>query len=66
MDQNNPSCFRFGVSHFCPLCKSKHLIKSGKTTNGKNRNCCKECFKRFITEYTYKTYQSNIMPLYKQ
>ena len=59
MDQNNPSCSRFGASHFCPVCKSEHLIKSGKTGTGKQRYCCKECGKRFITNYTYQAYQTN-------
>ena len=59
MDQNNPSCFRFGVSHFCPICNSVNLIKSGKTGTGKQRYCCKECGKRFITEYSYQAYQPN-------
>ena len=59
MDQNNPSCFRFGVSHFCPVCNSVNLIKSGKTGTGKQRYCCKECGKRFITEYSYHAYQPN-------
>ena len=60
MNENNPLCSRFGVSHTCPICKSDKLIKSGKTTNGKQRYCCQKCNKRFITEYTYKAYQSNI------
>src|ERR1035437_5876156 len=60
MTENNPSCIRFGVSHFCPVCKSNQLIKSGKTATSKQRYCCKECNKRFITEYTYKAYQYNI------
>ena len=41
----------------CPICQSNQLIKSGKTGNGKQRYCCKECSKRFITEFTYKAYQ---------
>ena len=60
MNENNPSCFRFGVNHTCPICKSDKLIKSGKTTNGKQRYSCRECNKRFITEYTYKAYEPNI------
>jgi len=35
MNENNHSCFRFGVSHICPKCKSDKLIKSGKTVTGK-------------------------------
>jgi len=59
MYQNNPSCSRFGVSHFCTVCHSENLIKSGKTATGKQRYCCKECGKRFITNYTYQAYQTN-------
>lgn len=35
------------------------MIKSGKTATGKQRYCCKECGKRFITEYSYQAYQPN-------
>jgi insertion element IS1 protein InsB len=37
-----------------------NLIKSGKTATGKQRYCCKECHKRFIINYSYNAYQSNI------
>ena len=59
MEENTSSCIKFGVSHTCPMCKSDKLIKSGKTTNGKQRYCCKECSKRFITDYTYNAYRSD-------
>ncbi|MEI6752538.1 MAG: IS1 family transposase [Paludibacter sp.] len=59
MNENNPSCSRFGVSYTCPTCKSTKLIKSGKTTNGKQRYCCKECSKRFIINYSYNAYSSD-------
>jgi len=62
MDQNNPSCSRFGVSYFCPVCKSEFLIKSGKTATDKQRYCCKDCGKRFITDYTYQACQTNTNP----
>jgi IS1 family transposase len=35
------------------------LIKSGITTNGKQRYCCKKCNKRFIVNYCYNAYQSD-------
>jgi insertion element IS1 protein InsB len=57
MNENNLSYSRFGVSHFCLACKSENLIKSGKTVNGKQRYCCKECCKRFIRHYSYNAYQ---------
>lgn len=59
MNQSSPSCIRFGVSYFCPVCKSENLIKSGKTANGKQRYCCKECCKRLIIHYTYNACQPN-------
>jgi insertion element IS1 protein InsB len=66
MNENNPSCSRFGVSHFCPVCKSIHLIKSGKTATGKQRYSCKNCDKRFITEYTYLAYKSDLSRLLRK
>jgi hypothetical protein len=36
-----------------------NLIKSGKTGTGKQRYCCKECGKRFITEYSYQACHPN-------
>jgi len=30
-----------------------------KTASGKQRYCCKECGKRFITDYSYNAYQPN-------
>ena len=59
MEENTSSCIKFGVSHFCPVCKSENLIKSGRTTNGKQRYSCKKCSKRFITNYSYNAYQPN-------
>ncbi len=59
MNESSPSCSRFGVSHQCPICKSENLIKSGITTNGKQRYCCKVCSKRFITNYSYNACKPN-------
>ncbi len=53
MKANSPSCIKFGVSYFCPVCGSVHLKKDGRTSNAKQRYKCKECSKRFITEYSY-------------
>jgi IS1 family transposase len=50
MRENSPSCIRFGVSHFCPVCKSEHLIKSGKTANGKQR------YRYLITKKLHNTH----------
>jgi len=59
MNENHPSCSKFGVRYACTICKSDKLIKSGKTATGKQRYCCKECSKRFITDYSYNAYQPN-------
>ena len=58
MTENKPSCSKLSVSHTCPICKSDKLIKSGRTGAGKQRYC-KECGKRFITDYSYNAYQPN-------
>jgi insertion element IS1 protein InsB len=60
MIENYPSCSRFGVSYSCPTCKSTQLIKSGKTATEKQRYCCKECSKRFIIDYSYQAYKTDI------
>jgi hypothetical protein len=41
MYQHAVSCFRFGVNNICVYCSSDNLIKSGKTTNQKQRFKCK-------------------------
>ncbi|MDR1678976.1 MAG: IS1 family transposase [Prevotellaceae bacterium] len=53
MKENSPSCIRFGVCYFCPVCRSADLSKDGRTANDKQRYKCKKCSKRFITEYSY-------------
>ena len=56
-EKNDHSCIRFGVSHFFPNCKSESFIKNGRTTNGKQRYCCKVCVKWFIVNDTYNAYR---------
>jgi len=60
MKEKDISCIRFGVGYFCPVCKSEHLIMSGKTANEKQRYQCKNCGKRFLAEYTYNAYKTNV------
>ena len=60
MVEKDISCIRFGVSYFCPACRSEHLIKSGKTATGKQRYQCKNCEKRFLAAYTYNAYKSDV------
>lgn len=60
MNKHNHSCFRFGAGHFCPVCKSDNLIKSGVTGNKKQRYKCKKCGRKFLTEYCYNACQSYI------
>ena len=52
-------CSRLGVEFQCPHCHSNNVIKSGKSSTGKQRYRCKHCQKRFITDYTYKAYLPN-------
>ncbi|MCL1943011.1 MAG: hypothetical protein FWF54_05625 [Candidatus Azobacteroides sp.] len=59
MGEKGISCIRFGVGYFCRACKSEYLIKSGKTTNDKQRYQCKNCGKRFLAEYTYNAYKTD-------
>lgn len=59
MNNLDTSCFRFGDGYKCPVCQSYHLVKNGKTGNGKQRYQCKYCRKRFITDYTYKAYRTD-------
>jgi insertion element IS1 protein InsB len=60
MYQNVESCIRFGVKNICMYCSCDNLIKSGKTTNEKQRYLCKNCGNRFIENYTYQAYQPQI------
>lgn len=53
-------CSRLGVEFCCPHCKSGSVIKSGKNSTGKQRYSCKQCHKRFITDYNYKAYKQDI------
>jgi len=58
-NENTTSCIRCGDSYKCPVCKSDHLVKNGKTKAGKQRYSCKECNKRFITNYSYNACKPN-------
>ncbi|MFC2665816.1 MAG: IS1 family transposase [Prevotella histicola] len=44
----------------CPHCHSNNIVKSGKSSTGKQRYRCKNCRKHFISDYTYKAYLPNI------
>ena len=59
MNENRTSYIRCGDSYKCPVCKSEHLVKNGKTKAGKQRYSCKGCNRRFIIDYTYNAYNSN-------
>ena len=52
-------CSRLGVEFLCPYCSSNIIIKSGRSSTGKQRYRCKHCRKRFITDHTYKAYLPN-------
>ena len=53
-------CSRLGVEFQCPHCHSNNIIRSGKSSTGKQRYRCKNCQKHFISDYTYKAYLPNI------
>ena len=53
-------CSRLGVEFQYPHCHSNNIIKSGKSSTGKQRYRCKHCQKHFISDYTYKAYLPNI------
>ena len=53
-------CSRLGVEFQCPHCHSNNIIRSGKSSTGKQRYRCKHCQKHFISDYTYKAYLPNI------
>src|SRR5690554_4298789 len=60
MKENAISCSKVSDTSFCPYCKSKAIIKNGRTKNKKQQYLCKKCSKRFIDYYTYKAYQPDI------
>lgn len=70
MPQTSPSCNRIGVLKQCIYCQSLGVIKSGKTSNGKQRFLCRGCNRKFIASYTYAAYDSstntNIVKLLKE
>ena len=49
------SCFRCGVmKRKCPYCQSEYIIKSGFTSQNKQRFKCNECNKKFLFFYSYR------------
>ena len=60
MKENTISCFRFSVVLKCSHCNDENCIKNGRTANGKQQYKCKSCGKRFVLNYTYNAYLSNI------
>lgn len=44
----------------CKNCKSTSIKKCGFTHNNKQRYCCMDCQKKFILDYTYNAYHSDI------
>ena len=51
-------CSRLGVELQCPHCHSNNIIRSGKSSTGKQRYRCKNCRKRFITDYNIQSLSS--------
>ncbi|MBF1608206.1 MAG: hypothetical protein HXO35_09190, partial [Prevotella sp.] len=46
-------CSRLGVKFQCLHCHSNNIIRSGKSSTGKQRYRYKNCQNRFISDYTY-------------
>ncbi|MBF1557356.1 IS1 family transposase [Segatella salivae] len=44
-----------GVEFQCPYCHSNNIIKSGKSSIGKQRYRCKNCQNSFITVYNIQS-----------
>ena len=51
-------CSRLGVEFQYPNCHSNNIIKSGKSSTGKQRYRCKNCQNRFITVYNIQSLSS--------
>lgn len=60
MSKNAASCSRVRDDINCPRCKEKKVIKNGRTKNNKQQYYCKICCYRFIENYTYQAYKSDI------
>lgn len=60
MSKNATSCSRVSDGVNCPRCKEKKVIKNGRTKNDKQQYFCKICCYRFIENYTYQAYNSDI------
>ncbi|WP_228526614.1 MULTISPECIES: IS1 family transposase [unclassified Flavobacterium] len=60
MSKNATSCSRFSDGMSCPRCREKKVSKNGTTKNKKQQYYCKNCGKRFIENYTYMAYKSDV------
>ena len=60
MMNNLTFCIKVSDAHNCPNCNKKKIVKNGTTKNKKQQYYCKICGKRFIENYTYHAYKSDI------
>ena len=60
MSKNATSCYRVSDDIKCRRCKEKKVIKNGRTKNNKQQYFCKICCYRFIENYTYQAYNSDL------
>ena len=60
MIRNQTKCIKVSDTTICPYCQEQKIIKNGKTKNQKQQYYCKNCQKRFIENYTYNGYCSNL------
>jgi len=51
-------CSRLGVEFQCPHCHSNNIIRSGKSSTGKQHYRCKNCQNSFITVYNIQSLSS--------
>lgn len=60
MSKNATSCSRVSDGMNCTRCREKKMSKNGTTKNKKQQYYCKNCGKRFIENYTYMAYKSDV------
>lgn len=61
MSKNATWCSRVRADLNRPKCNEEKVVKNDKTKNNKQQYYCKICIHRFIENYTYQTYKSDII-----
>jgi insertion element IS1 protein InsB len=60
MSKSPTWCSRVSDDVNCPKCNEEKVVKNGRTKNNKQQYYCKICNYRFIENYTYQAYNSDI------